>query len=124
MLTLLVYLQTHANAAPELAFAWEVAKGVFLFAITGLLAVCARLLVKIRDDWRDLMRVYPALVESVAALDRRVGLVDDRHRAIDAVAEAERRLYKGEERRQDVRRAHDAIAELVLGEVTHPEALP
>lgn len=106
---------------------WEIAKGVLLFAITGLLAFVARDFRWMRDLVRDhdqaiygkegqngLKRGLKDVNVRVDVISGRVGEIDDRFVAMDAVAEAEQADYRGPERRHA---ALHKIVEMVAEEV-------
>jgi hypothetical protein len=114
------------TTAGEIASFWEIAKGVLLFSITGLLAWIANTL-------RDMVKRQVVLEHIVVgmegtnglrsrmgAAEERIDLIEDRNLVIDAVAKAEEEQYKGEERRHGLRRLRD----LIRDEIEHPERRP
>ena len=123
MLSLVVWAQ---SAATDLAtaFWWEIVKGFLLFTITGLAGVVAKAVVAMRDDIRDVKRDIRGvdgtngLKSEMRAVVDRVDLIDDRFVAMDAVAEASRMSYDGEERRHDMRRGEDVLTSLIAKEIT------
>lgn len=107
-------------AEPTAPAWWEIAKGVLLFAITGLLAFVARDFRWMRDLVRDHdQAIYGkegqnGLKRGLKAVTDRVDLIEDRNTAIDAVTEAERSQWHGPERRHA---ALHQIVELVAAEL-------
>jgi hypothetical protein len=99
---------------------WEIAKGVMLFVITTGVGFMVKLLWFVRDKviehdttlyGRDKDN---GLRGGLRGLTDRVGLIEDRNTAIDAVAAAERAQHQGPERRHAALRT---LANLVRQEL-------
>lgn len=93
---------------------WETAKGVMLTISTAATMWIGKTLFAMRDDVRDLKRTVGTdgkngVLKVVEGIATRVQHIEERHAAIDAVAEAERDGYEGPERRYHTRRMRDAL---------------
>lgn len=108
--------------SPEIAQTWEVAKSVMLTLTTLGVAWIARTVFVTRDDVRDLKYDVRGVdgtngIKSIVKhLDERVGVLEDHKIMLDAVEEAERQQYQGDERRHGARRLRDIIRDEHTGE--------
>lgn len=104
-----------ASATSELASLWEIAKGIMLFVSTSLLAWIATTLRRVEQTLVKHEHILigvdgkNGLRSKVAHNDERLDALEKRNIAIDAVAEAERDLHPGPDRRHDARRLRDKI---------------
>jgi hypothetical protein len=102
-----------ATTSTELAPLWETVKGIMLTLTTGGVLWIARTVFVVRDQVRELIIEIRGIdgkngvKSSVADHEERIGVIEDRNNALDAVAEAERAGYHGEERR------HQAVRQLL-----------
>lgn len=94
---------------------WEIAKGVMLSLSTASILASAALLWRLRDGVRDLKREVcgedgkNGLKSEMRNVLRRLTAIEARNIAVDAVAEAERELHDGPDRRHHARRLRDKI---------------
>lgn len=109
------------NVTPPIDIAplWDIAKGVMLTLTTAGVGWTARTVFVIRDDMRDLKTDVHGrdgtngIKSMVKQLITRVDAIEDRNLVIDAVAEAEKEEYTGDERRHGLR----SVRELIRSEV-------
>jgi hypothetical protein len=106
----------------EVTQSWEVAKGVMATLSTaGILWAC-KTLFKVRDDVRDLKYDVSGkdgdngIKSLVKNLDKRVEVLEDHKIMLDAVEDAERAQYQGDERRHGARRLRDIIRDEHTGD--------
>lgn len=93
---------------------WRLVQGVMMTLTTLGVGWTAKTVFHLRDDVRELKSCVGTdgkngLQTAVAEINSRVRHIEERHAAIDAVAEAERNGYEGPERRYQVRRQRDSL---------------
>lgn len=96
---------------------WEVTKGVMLTASTALLTWIATTLRKVEREQVNQRHILVGVdgdngIRSQVRLhEERLGAIEDRNLALDAVADAERHNHPGPDRRIGARRTRDVVHE-------------
>lgn len=105
---------------PDAGDLWQIWQSVLLTLITASALWTARTVFLVRDAVRDAVRDLKhgmALLSEVQTdlrgLRRRVGKLEDFRIALEAVTEAEREQYPGEDRRHGSRRLRDRVLDQV-----------
>lgn len=110
-------IQLAATAGGDLTPLWDAAKAIGGTVFVTASLWTARTVFVIRDDVREMKQELfgrdgtNGMRSVVRKSAERLDLIDARHIAMDAVAEAERDLYEGDDKRHRPRRLADHLRE-------------
>ncbi len=103
-----------AQTTPAVSMSWDAFTGILLSLTTLGVLWTARTVFSLRDNVRDLMGEVGidgknGLKRKYADIDCRLSNIESRNDRIDAIVANERDQWKGDERREDLRRERDSL---------------